>query len=153
MRVEIVSYAAGNCHKYAADIAKRAVNFSVNNHLDSDPEILYHVIQNGIVSQNSDMLVLAAIEDDKVVGHLITRIVQVDGTLFALITQLEIDKEYRDGRIETISNGLDIIKQFAASRGAKAVRCWAMNQKLAILFGRLGFVTKPYVMMDLNLEE
>ncbi|MHC4120798.1 MAG: hypothetical protein ACYSWO_25180, partial [Planctomycetota bacterium] len=75
-----------------------------------------------------------------------------DGTLICLITQLEIDKELRDGREITMIDGMEVIGQFAAAWKCQRIRCWARNDKVAKLFERFGFEPKDYVLMDRALE-
>jgi len=152
MELVIVSYANKNCNKYGSQVLYRAIKFARERDLDSDPEVLWHTITNGMVAQNSDMLVMAGLEDGKVIGHMIVRIVNNEGTLIALITQIEIDDDIRDGRDDVWEAGWPIIYQFARSKGATRVRCWAMNEKLAKLFTRFGFEPKDYVLMDIGLE-
>jgi len=152
MELAVVNYANHNCHKYGSQVLYRAVKFAQENDLDSDPEVLWHVITNAMVDQGSDMLVLAAVEKNKVHGHLLVRIVNNDGMLIALITQLAIDIKERDGREETIQDGMAVIHNFAMSKNAKRVRCWAMNEKLVTMFTRFGFKPKDYVLMDIPLE-
>lgn len=152
MKVEIVNYAAGNCHVYGSQVLYRATKFVQENDLDSDPEILWHTITQNLVQQNPDMLVLAAVDGNKVFGHLLCRLVNMDGMIIALVTQLAIDRKERDGREETIRQGLELVHQFAVAGGAKRVRCWAMNEKLATIFTELGFKPKDYVLMDIGLE-
>ena len=152
MELAIVSYANRNCHIYGPQILDRAMDFVEMYDMDSDPEILWHTITNSFVSNDSDTMILAAVEDVVVHGHLIVRIVNNEGLLIALITQLAIDRMERDGREETIQAGMEVIHAFARSKGASRVRCWAMNEELAILFKRLGFEPKDYVLMDIALE-
>lgn len=152
MKVEIVNYGAGNCHKYGSQILYRAVKFAEKYDNDCVPEVLWHTITHNFGKQNPEMLVLAAIEDDKVVGHLLCRIVNNDGTLIALITQLEIDQKDREGREQTMLDGMGLVRDFATLWGAERVRCWARNEKVAKLFVRFGFEPKDYVLMDRALE-
>jgi len=152
MKLEIVSYGAGNCHKYGSQILFRAVKFAKTYDSDVDPEVLWHTITQSFVKQNPDMLILAAVEREKVVGHLLCRIVNNDGMLIALITQLDIDQKKRDGREETMQEGMAIIHNFAVAWGAQRVRCWAREEKVAKLFERFGFKPKDYVLMDRGLE-
>ena len=152
MELAIVNYANKNCHLYGPQVLDRAVEFVNEYDMDSDPEILWHTITNSFVAPDANMLVLAAVEDDVVHGHLIVRIVNNEGMLIALITQLAIDKMERDGREETIQAGMEVIHAYAISKGASRVRCWAMNEELAILFKRFGFEPKKYVLMDIPLE-
>jgi len=153
MKVELVNFAARNCHEYGPALLYRAVKFSRDNDLDSDPETLYQTMAYEMMRENPDMIVLAAIERKKVVGHLLARVVNIDGTIMILVTQLEIDKKYRDGRQDTILNGFDIIKQFAASKETNKIRCWAMNENVAKIFERLGFKPKSHILMDAVMEE
>jgi len=153
MELAVISYANKNCHKYGDQLLRRVIDFADKYDLDSDPEILWHTITNAMVVQNSDMLILGAVEDDVMHGHLLVRIVNNDGMLIALITQLAIDMDEREGREETIQAGMEVIHAFATSRGATRVRCWAMSEELAIMFKRFGFEPKDYVLMDIALEE
>ena len=152
MKVEIVNYAAGNCHKYGSQILYRAVKFAEKYDSDCVPEVLWNTITYSLRQENPEMLVLAAIEDGKVAGHLLCRIVNNDGTLIALITQLEIDQKKREDREQTMLDGMGLVHNFAKLWGAKRVRCWARNEKVAILFERFGFKPKDYVLMDIGLE-
>ena len=152
MKVEIVSYGMGNCHKYGSQILYRAVRFAEKYDNDCVPEVLWHTITHNFGKKNPEMLILAAIENDKVVGHLLCRIINNDGTLIALITQLEIDKDDRGGREDTMLGGMDLVAEFATYWGAERVRCWARNEKVAKLFVRFGFEPKDYVLMDRGLE-
>lgn len=152
MKLEIVSYGAGNCHKYGPQILYRSVKFAEKYDSDCNPEVLWHTITQSFVKQNPDMLVLAAVEEEKVVGHLLCRIVNNDGMLIALITQLEIDSENRELREETMQDGMAVINNFAVAWGAERVRCWARDEKVAKLFERFGFKPKDYVLMDRGLE-
>jgi hypothetical protein len=152
MNVKIVNYGTGNCHKYGSQILYRAVKFAEKYDNDCVPEVLWHTITHNLGKQNPEMLVLAAIEDNKVVGHLLCRIVNNDGTLIALITQLEIDREDREGREQTMLDGMGLVHDFAVLWGAERVRCWARNEKVAKLFERFGFEPKDYVLMDRGLE-
>ena len=152
MELAIVSYANRNCHIYGPQILDRVMDFVNLYDMDSDPEILWHTITNSFVSNDSDTMVLAAVEDGVVHGHLVVRIVNNEGMLIALITQLAIDKMERDGREETIQAGMAVIHAFAKSKNATRVRCWAMNEELAIMFKRFGFEPKDYVLMDIALE-
>jgi hypothetical protein len=152
MELKVVNFANRNCHIYGSQVLDRAVKFVEQYDVDADPEMLWHTITNSFVVQNPDMLVLAAVEGEEVYGHLLVRIVNNDGMLIALITQLAIDRDKRDGRETTIEQGLEVIHGFALSKGATRVRCWAMNEELAILFKRLGFEPKDYVLMDIALE-
>lgn len=152
MRLEIVSYAAGSCHKYGPQILYRAVKFAKQYDTDCVPEILFHTITLEMAKQNPEMLVLAAVENDKVVGHLLCRVINNDGTMICLITQLDIDKEHRDGREDTMIEGMETIGQFAAAWNCQRIRCWAREEKVAKLFERFGFKPKDYVLMDRPLE-
>jgi hypothetical protein len=152
MKLEVVNYAARNCHKYGSQILYRAVKFAEKYDSDCVPEILWHTITLEMAKQNPEMLVLAAVEDDKVAGHLLCRVINNDGTLICLVTQLEIDEEKRDGREDTMIGGMETIGQFAAAWKCERIRCWARNDKTAKLFERFGFKPKDYVLMDRPLE-
>jgi len=152
MKVVIVNYGAGNCHEYGPQILYRAVKFVEKYDNDCVPEVLWHTITHAMRQENPEMLVLAAIEDNKVVGHMLTRIVNNDGTLIALITQLEIDQKQREGREQTMLDGIQLVYNFATLWGAKRVRGWARNKNVAKLFERFGFGPKDYVLMDRDLE-
>ncbi|MHC4120584.1 MAG: hypothetical protein ACYSWO_24075 [Planctomycetota bacterium] len=152
MKLEVVSYGNSNCHKYGSQILYRSVRFAKKYDSDCVPEVLWHTITLEMAKQNPEMLALAAVENDKVVGHLLCRVINNDGTLICLITQLEIDKKYTEGREDTMIEGMDVIGQFAAVWGCQRVRCWARDDKTAKLFERFGFEPKDYVLMDRALE-
>jgi hypothetical protein len=152
MKLEVVSFGARNCHKYGAQVLYRATRFADKYDTDCDPEVLWHTITQSFVQQNPEMLVLAAVEGKKVVGHLLCRIINNDGTMIALITQLEIDSKKREGREETMADGMATVHTFAKAWGCQRVRCWARDEKVAKLFTRFGFKPKDYVLMDIGLE-
>lgn len=152
MDIKVVNYANKNCHIYGTAVLNRVIKFAEEHDLDSDPEVLWHTVTNEMVTQNPNMLILAGVENGKVAGHMLTRIVNNDGTLVALITQIEIDDDAREDRAEMWTTGWPIVENFARSRNAKRIRCWAMNEKLATLFKRFGFKPKSYVLMDIGLE-
>jgi len=152
MELAVVNYANRNCSDFGTQILDRAMRFAYDMELDGDPEILWHTITQEMVKQNPEMLILAAVDGGKVYGHMICRIVNDDGCLIGLVTQLAIDEEQREGREETIMKGMEVVYAFSRSRGATRVRCWAMNEKLAILFTKFGLKPKDYVLMDIALE-
>lgn len=152
MKLEIISYAAGNCHKYGSQILYRAVRFAKKYDTDCVPEVLWHTITQSFVQKNPEMLVLAAVEKSKVVGHMLCRVINNDGTMIALITQLEIDDKKREGREQTMQDGIGIVHNFAKAWSCQRVRCWARDEKNAKLFERFGFKPKDYVLMDIGLE-
>ena len=152
MKLTVVSYGAGNCHKYGSQVLYRAVRFAEKYDADCLPEVLWHTITLEMAKQNPEMLALAAIENNKVVGHLLCRVINNDGTLICLITQLEMDKKKRDGREDTMIDGMEVIGQFAAAWKCQRIRCWARDEKVAKLFERFGFKPKDYVLMDRALE-
>ena len=152
MKLEIVNYGAGNCHQYGSQILYRAVRFAKKYDIDCVPETLFHTITHAFMAQNPEMLVLAAIERGKVVGHLLCRVINNDGTMICLITQLEIDEKYRNDRELTMMQGMEVIGQFASAWNCQRIRCWARDEKVAKLFERFGFKPKDYVLMDRPLE-
>jgi hypothetical protein len=152
MRLEIVNFCKNNCHKYGSQILYRAIRFAKKYDATCDPETLWHTITIEMAKQSAEMLVLAAVENGKVVGHLLCRIINNDGTLICLITQLEIDEKKRDNREEVMIEGMEIIEQFAEAWKCKRIRCWARDEKVAKLFERFGFEPKDYVLMDIGLE-
>jgi hypothetical protein len=153
MRTEIVHASNGNCHKYGSAVLHRAVRFAVQNELDSDPEILWHSMAQQMYANPPSMLMLAAIDGNKVRGHLLARLQEYDGSRSVFISHLQIDKNARENREGVIASGLEMIVNWAKSNGATSIRCWAMNEKVAGIFSALGFEPKDYVLMESPIKE
>jgi hypothetical protein len=131
----------------------RAVRFARVNDISGNPEVLWHTLAYQMMCDNPDTLILAAVDGSKVYGHFIAKLLNYDGELIVMITQLEIDKKQRDNREETMRAGMAETIEWAKSLGATGVRCWAMNETLAKLFERFGLAPKDYVLMHLDIAD
>jgi len=152
MELAIVNLANNNCHRYGSQVLARAVNFARANDISGDSEILWHTLAHQMMLDSPDTLILAAVEGNVVHGHFIARLLNFDGELKVMITQLAIDKPERDGREETMRAGMEKTIEWAKLVGATGVRCWAMTPLLAKLFKRFGLEAKDYVLMELDLN-
>jgi hypothetical protein len=154
MRAEIVHGSMGNCHKYGSAVLHRAVRFSIENDLDSDPEVLWHALAKDMWSAQPGSLLIAAIQDERVKGHLLARLNDYDGTRAVFITHLQIDSEAEEDRMQVMADGRDMFVKWGLENGATKIRCWAMNEKLGKLFQhpRFGMKPKDYVLMEASLD-
>jgi len=152
MKLEVVHQRNRNCHKYGSQVLARAVRFVRANGISGDPDVIWGTLAVQMIMDNPTQLILAAVEDSgKVRGHFIARLLDFDGELQVMITQLEIDRDAREDREVVMQNGMAMTIEWAKSLGATTVRCWAMTPTLAKLFERFGLEPKDYVLMERDI--
>jgi len=154
MRSVVVHVSQGNVSKYAGDVVKRAVAFNRKRSIECVPEVVFAELSVQMCVPEPHTLCLACVEDDDTVrGHAVTHINDLYGYRTAMVYHLEIDKDARDEtRMAMLMQGWDQIEEWARRMGCKAIRTWAMNEKLAELFSRHGFVAQDHVLMEKELK-
>lgn len=154
MRSVVVHVSQGNVSKYGGDVVKRAVAFNQKRGMNCIPELVFAELSSQMCTTDPHTLCLACVEPDgSVRGHAITHINELYGYRTAMVYHLEIDEDARDEtRMAMLMQGWDQIEEWARRMGCKAVRTWAMNEKLAEIFARHGFVDQGHVLMEKELE-
>lgn len=154
MRSVVVHVSQGNVSKYGGDVVKRAVAFNRKAGLDCAPELVFAELSAQMCISEPHTLCLACVDEGEVVkGHAITHINELYGHRTAMVYHLEIDEGARDEtRMAMLMQGWDQIEEWARRMGCKAIRTWAMNETLAELFSRHGFVAQEHVLMEKELK-
>lgn len=152
MKPEIVHAALGNAHLYAGEVIRRVVAFNLKHELPALPEHVFGELASQMLQDPPHTLVQVMLNsEDMPIGHGVTHIQELYGYRTAMIYQLEIDPEWKEGREDALKAGLDQIMTFAENERCKAVRAWAMNKKLVQIFGRFDFKPKEYVFIEREL--
>lgn len=158
MKLEIVHCSAGNVARLGPQVIERAILFAETYDVLVDPQTLMANIAGQMYAQDGArwMLILAAVSteyQDAVVGHAIVELVNNHGRTTAVVSQLQVDKDQRVGREETIRSGMGVVWTWAKSMGATKIRAWALNEKLARLYESMrGFDRKPYVLVEADVD-
>ena len=153
MRSEVVHAANGNVHLYGGAVIERVNSFNVRHGLKANPTNVFAELSYQMVTQQPHTLVQVCLtEADEVVGHGVTLIQELYGYRTAMIYQLEMDDHARnETREQVFKSGLDQILAWAENGGCQAIRCWAMNKKLAEVFKRFGFVDKDFRFCEVGI--
>lgn len=152
MRPEIVHVGAGNAHLYGGRVIERVVSFNRRYNLPSNPEFVFAELAQQMTVENPHTLVQVMLDkNDIIMGHGITSVQELYGFRSAMVYQLEVDREVREGREEAFAEGLKQILTFAKNAGCKAMRAWAMNEALAKVFEKYGMKRKEFVLIEREL--
>jgi hypothetical protein len=150
----VVHISKGNVNRYGGDIVKRAVAFNDKRGLKCVPEAVFAELSAQMCMEAPHTLCLACVDDEeKVRGHAISHINELYGYRTAMVYHLEIDEDARDDtRMAMLMQGWEQIEEWARVNGCKAIRTWAMNEKLAEIFSRYGFEAQSHVLMEKELK-
>lgn len=149
---EVVHATRANVHKYGCAVIERAIAFSEEHELDSDPQTLWATLAGSMVNLQPSMLCIAAVEDGEVVGHLTASLLNFHGTIGVFVESLGIDAPRREGREQTMKDGFEEIIAWGRSNNATFIRAWAMNEKLVSVFNRFGLKEKPYRLIETKID-
>jgi hypothetical protein len=151
VRHEIVHSSAGNCHQWGCDIIKRVVDFNTRTGLGADPTHVFAILSQQMVVDVPQILVQAIIDEERLVGHCVTICQDLFGERTAMIYQLEIDDDARNGREEMLRSGWDQISAWAEHAGCTSIRAWAQNKRLAEVFKRFGMDNKDFQFVEAKI--
>jgi hypothetical protein len=154
VKIETVHASYRNCHIYGAAALRRAVAFLGKHNLDPDPEVFWHYLANQMFQANPLALVVVAVEDGRVVGHLIAEVQDNYGFIIATVLQWEMDKGiHHMQKGKAIKEGWSILNGWAKMNNAKKIRGWAVNKDVAQMFEKLAFEDSGFTIMDMRIPE
>ena len=154
MKSVVVHASQGNVSRYGGDVVKRVVAFNEKRGLNCIPEVVFADLATQMCSADPHTLCLACIDDDdKVRGHAVSHIQELYGYRTVMVYHLEIDDDARDEtRAAMLAQGWNQIEEWARLNECRAIRTWAMNERLAEIFSRYGFEAQPHVLMEKELR-
>ena len=114
---------------------ERIKNFCLRYDTDSDPKKLAESVQVSFASGNNGVLIMVAVEQYRVVGHLLATMDSWFDKKFITILQYEIDS---DSGIDTgfLQAGFNRIKKWGKEQGAQAIHINARYDKDQELFNQ-----------------
>ncbi len=145
----VVHKSVGTAYQYGVDVIDRVYDFCLKYDSDYSPNVYAAVVAENIFSQETNMLVLAAVLDDGVKGHLVASVESIyGGEPFVTISQCHIDGDISSSGV--VSEMLYTVVEWANNLGCKSVRCVARNAPVARLFKmKYGFEESGRVIMEL----
>lgn len=153
--VEIVHASNGNCHLYGSAFLDHVVNFLIGYDYPGDPEFLWHDLAYEMRSASPSKLCIVFIDDETndVIGHSLAELQFQYGIKQVMITQLEILHEDAAVRAAMMEEAWRLGEEWSRNNGAKSVKCWARNERLARAFEKFGLEAKDYVIMERKFHD
>jgi len=153
VRQEVVHISNGNVVKYGGAIIQRVISFNIQTGLKANPNSVFFELASQMAAERPHTLIQAILNgNENLVGHCITHVNELYGYRTAMIYQLHVDEDARDDtRQDMFDDGWNQIVAWAENAGCKAIRAWAMNGKLAEVFGKYGLQPKPFTFVEVEI--
>jgi hypothetical protein len=110
--------------------------FSEAYESDMDYPLFAEYLHMSFIAQKPTALMIAEMEDDKVVGHMVAIAERWFGTPCVTVVQIQSDKAVSE---QVWTEAQSALQFFAVAHDAKFIQIAARNPALARLFGRRGF--------------
>lgn len=131
------------------ELERRIRDFCVRHDTDLPADLLIRSVHASYIADVPNMLVILAIDDGQVIGHLLVDLADWGGRKVATIVQYALDGMVP---IEVLRKGLGLIEQWARGRGCQAVQVLAISEELARAYGRFYGFRRHRVLMRKRLD-
>ena len=117
------------CWNLMPQALQRIKAFCSKYDTNSNPEKLAQSVQVNFASGNDGVLIMVAVTEWQVIGHLLVTMEEWLGRKFATIIQYECDRE---SGIDTdiLKSALGIVEDWARKQGARELHIWARCPRL-----------------------
>lgn len=132
-------------HWFLGQVLKRIRKFCEEQPIaDANPIILSREVERDFSNdRDHKFLILLAVRELKVIGHLLAERVDFYGIPYILITQFNLDERMT---FEQEQVGFKIISNWREEVGAKGIRATAVTPGLIMWYRRFGFMRNATVM-------